>query len=70
LHVDNLSVLLECPLDAHTHAFPLARSISWKSIDVVLLSNYETCLGLPYLTEYTDFEGVVLATKPTIEFAR
>lgn len=41
-----------------------------NSIDVVIIANSEMMLGLPYLTEYLGYKGRILATEPTIEFAR
>ncbi|CAO3598094.1 unnamed protein product [Absidia cylindrospora] len=41
-----------------------------STIHVVLLTQYEQLLGLPYLTEYLGYKGKIIATEPTIEFAR
>jgi integrator complex subunit 9 len=41
-----------------------------STIDVILLTQYELLLGLPYLTEYLGYQGKIVATEPTIEFAR
>ncbi|GJJ78839.1 integrator complex subunit 9 [Entomortierella parvispora] len=49
---------------------PDFSGIDLKSIDVVLISNYNHILALPYLTEFTDFQGRIFATEPTIEFGR
>lgn len=49
---------------------PDFSGIDLKSIDVVLVSNYNHILALPYLTEFTDFQGRIFATEPTIEFGR
>ncbi|KAF8934545.1 Integrator complex subunit 9 [Dissophora ornata] len=49
---------------------PDFSGVDLKSIDVVLISNYNHILALPYLTEYTDFQGRIFATEPTIEFGR
>ena len=43
--------------------------IDLKDVDVILISNYQSMLGLPYLTEGTEFRGVVYATEPTIQIA-
>lgn len=49
---------------------PDFSGVDLKSIDVVLISNYNHLLALPYLTEFTDFQGRIFATEPTIEFGR
>ncbi|KAF9972930.1 Integrator complex subunit 9 [Actinomortierella ambigua] len=49
---------------------PDFTGIDLKAIDVVLISNYHHILALPYLTEYTEFQGRIFATEPTIEFGR
>ncbi|KAF9584231.1 Integrator complex subunit 9 [Lunasporangiospora selenospora] len=56
----------------HDYLFKLPdfSGVDLKSIDVVLISNYNHILALPYLTEYTDFQGRIFATEPTIEFGR
>lgn len=49
---------------------PDFSGIDLKSVDVVLISNFNHMLSLPYLTEFTDFQGRIFATEPTIEFGR
>ncbi|KAG0283565.1 Integrator complex subunit 9 [Linnemannia gamsii] len=49
---------------------PDFSGVDLKAIDVVVISNYNHILALPYLTEYTDFQGRIFATEPTIEFGR
>ncbi|KAG0020383.1 Integrator complex subunit 9 [Podila clonocystis] len=49
---------------------PDFSGIDLKSVDVVLISNFNHMLALPYLTEFTDFQGRIFATEPTIEFGR
>lgn len=44
--------------------------IDIHSIDLVLISNSELMLGLPYLTEYMGYKGRIIATEPTIEYAK
>ena len=41
-----------------------------KHVDVILITSYQTMLALPYITEFTEFDGIVYATEPTIQFAR
>lgn len=45
-------------------------SFDASSIDVVLISNYLNMFGLPYLTERTQFTGIVYVTEPTYHFGR
>ncbi|KAI7824723.1 beta-lactamase-like protein [Gamsiella multidivaricata] len=56
----------------HEYLFKLPdfSGVDLKSIDVVLISNYNHILALPYLTEFTGFQGRIFATEPTIEFGR
>ncbi|KAF9928932.1 Integrator complex subunit 9, partial [Modicella reniformis] len=49
---------------------PDFSGVDLKSIDVALVSNYNHILALPYLTEFTEFQGRIFATEPTIEFGR
>ncbi|KAG5681645.1 hypothetical protein PVAND_011060 [Polypedilum vanderplanki] len=49
---------------------PLEKIIDFSEIDVILISNYMNMLGLPYITEKTNFKGVVYATEPTLQIAR
>ena len=44
--------------------------VDLNQIDVVLVANSELMLGLPFLTEYLGYKGKIIATEPTIEFAR
>lgn len=39
-------------------------------MDVILISNYQSMLALPYITERTEFNGVVYATEPTLQIAK
>ncbi|KAJ2714114.1 hypothetical protein H4R19_001898 [Coemansia spiralis] len=45
-------------------------SINWARVDFILISNYEQMTLLPYITEYTEFTGAVLATEPTKTYGR
>jgi integrator complex subunit 9 len=49
---------------------PLEKIIDFSEIDVILISNYLNMLALPYITEKTNFKGVVYATEPTLQIAR
>lgn len=44
--------------------------IDINSIDLVLISNYNMMLGLPYLTEYLGYKGRIIATEPTVEYSK
>lgn len=44
--------------------------IDMDSIDLVLISNSESMLGLPFLTEYLGYKGRIIATEPTIEYGK
>ncbi|KAJ1736285.1 Integrator complex subunit 9 [Coemansia biformis] len=45
-------------------------SVNWARVDFILISNYEQMTLLPYITEYTEFTGPVLATEPTKAYGR
>jgi integrator complex subunit 9 len=49
---------------------PDFRLIDIHTIDLVVIANSECMLGLPYLTEYMGYKGKIIATEPTIEFAK
>lgn len=44
--------------------------IDLKHVDVILISNYRSILALPYITERTEFSGVVYATEPSLTLGR
>ncbi|XP_060063124.1 integrator complex subunit 9-like [Ylistrum balloti] len=41
-----------------------------SQIDAILISNHNTILALPYITEYTGFKGIVYCTDPTLQIGR
>ncbi|CAH8616559.1 unnamed protein product [Schistosoma rodhaini] len=45
-------------------------SIFWETIDVILVSNTRSILGLPFLFENTNFRGKVFATEPVVKFGK
>ncbi|PRP82440.1 integrator complex subunit 9-like [Planoprotostelium fungivorum] len=49
---------------------PLFDMIDPEEIDAILISNVESALALPYLTEYTNFKGKIFATEPTTQLAK
>lgn len=48
---------------------PSLSSCNWATVDVVLLSNCFSMLALPFVTEFTAFNGVIYATEPSVRFA-
>ncbi|KAI9595961.1 beta-lactamase-like protein [Syncephalis fuscata] len=48
----------------------LPSDLDLSAVDVWLLSNYWQIAALPYLTERHGFRGRILATEPTVIFAR
>jgi len=44
--------------------------VDYASIDVILLTNYCNVLALPFITEYSGFNGKILATEPTLQLGR
>jgi hypothetical protein len=48
----------------------IAIEIDWSLLDVILISEWRFASSLAYLSEYTRFRGTILATIPTIEFAK
>lgn len=51
-------------------AIPETGMIDFSSIDVILLTSYTNILALPYITEYSGFNGKVFATEPTLQIGR
>lgn len=51
-------------------AIPEFDLVNMSEIDAILISNYHCMLALPYLTEYTNFRGVIYATDPTLYIGR
>ncbi|KAK2721731.1 integrator complex subunit 9-like isoform X2 [Artemia franciscana] len=49
---------------------PLDTLVPYSEIDVILISNYQNILALPYITEETGFSGCIFATEPTIQIGR
>lgn len=41
-----------------------------STIDIILISNFENMLALPFITEYSSFRGRIYATEPTIQIGR
>lgn len=46
---------------------PQSGVVNFSQVDVILISNYSCMMALPYITEHTDFHGVVYATEPTLQ---
>lgn len=49
---------------------PQLGLMDMSEVDVILISNYHCMMALPYMTEYTNFKGVVYATEPTLHIGR
>ena len=44
--------------------------VDMSEIDIILISNHHCMMALPYITEYTNFRGVVYTTEPTLHIGR
>lgn len=44
--------------------------IDFSEVDLILISNYQNMMALPYITENTGFKGFVYATEPTLQIGR
>ncbi|XP_063699216.1 integrator complex subunit 9 [Culicoides brevitarsis] len=49
---------------------PMENIVDFSEVDIILISNYLNMLALPYITEGTNFKGVVYATEPTLQIGR
>ncbi|KAF7248400.1 hypothetical protein EG68_11536 [Paragonimus skrjabini miyazakii] len=45
-------------------------SVIWDTIDVILVSNAQSILGLPFICESTNFRGRILTTEPVVKFGK
>ncbi|KAF8564027.1 hypothetical protein P879_08520 [Paragonimus westermani] len=45
-------------------------SVIWDTIDVILVSNAQSILGLPFICESTNFRGLILTTEPVVKFGK
>ncbi|KAJ3202612.1 Integrator complex subunit 9 [Entophlyctis luteolus] len=76
LTLNEITILLDCafairgPLSNAVNCIPRIDPDIVKSIDVVLVSNHESFLALPFITEYHGFQGKVFATNPTLAFGK
>ncbi|KAL3205949.1 hypothetical protein MRX96_040537 [Rhipicephalus microplus] len=55
---------------APNSAFQRLGLVDFADIDVILISNYQSMLALPYVTERTGFKGTVYMTEPTLLIGR
>ncbi|KAJ3391321.1 Integrator complex subunit 9 [Lobulomyces angularis] len=73
LSLQSNNVLLDCSLQRFSKKLfktpNFTQQIS-KEIDFVLITNYNHLLALPFLTEFTDFNGKIFATEPVAEFGK
>jgi len=54
-------------LDAESQVLPPSSEFfNFSDVDVILVSNYNYMLALPYITENTGFKGKILCTEPTL----
>lgn len=49
---------------------PQFNLINIEDIDIVLISNFNTMLALPYLTKLKHFRATIYCTEPTLHFGR
>ncbi|KAG0409769.1 hypothetical protein HPB47_013124 [Ixodes persulcatus] len=49
---------------------PETGLVDFADLDVILISNYQSMLALPYVTEGTGFKGTVYMTEPTLLIGR
>lgn len=49
---------------------PETELLDLSTVDVILISNYQCMMALPYITEHTGFTGMVYATEPTMQIGR
>eukprot|EP00088_Acartia_fossae_P030637 TRINITY_DN3162_c0_g1_i2.p1 TRINITY_DN3162_c0_g1~~TRINITY_DN3162_c0_g1_i2.p1 ORF type:complete len:711 (+),score=150.28 TRINITY_DN3162_c0_g1_i2:54-2186(+) len=54
-------------LDSEPEVLPPTNEFfNFSDVDVILISNYNYMLALPYITENTGFKGKILCTEPTM----
>jgi len=58
-------------IDAEPEVLPPTQEFfNFRDVDVILISNYNYMLALPYITENTGFKGKILCTEPTLLLGR
>ncbi|KAJ3329651.1 hypothetical protein HDU76_007456 [Blyttiomyces sp. JEL0837] len=73
---DGIGILLDCTIAQASekpkslYSLPNFNAVDWSCIQIVLLSNYHNMMALPYITEYTKFNGRIFATEPTVDYGR
>lgn len=62
----------DLPVIKQFHSFCLFQfgMTTLSEVDAILLSNHNTMLALPYVTEYSGFKGTVYCTEPTQQIGR
>ncbi|TYZ61070.1 hypothetical protein PybrP1_001535 [[Pythium] brassicae (nom. inval.)] len=78
--IGGLELLLDCALASPVASagadgalrvrLPALHAVDASSLDALLLSNAQSMLALPFLTEQLGFQGRVFATEPTLAFGR
>jgi integrator complex subunit 9 len=71
----DLNAYVTKPRDSTYSLFPWIILPKWDlvdfgTLDYILISNHHLITALPYITEYTNFKGQILATSPIKHFAR
>ncbi|KAJ3132076.1 Integrator complex subunit 9 [Physocladia obscura] len=78
LEIDSFTILLDCAISEFGASAPVQNVIphldakTIQRINVVLISNHETFLALPYISEFGGFNGIrkIFATDPTVAFGK
>lgn len=52
------------------YGMPEKDLIDLSSVDIILISNYQNLLALPYITEYSGFHGNIYTTEPNHHIGR
>ncbi|VDM31839.1 unnamed protein product [Hydatigera taeniaeformis] len=55
--------------DLYTDALDAVKDIDWSMIDAVLVSNSQSLIMLPYITEMPNFRGKVLTSGPVLSLS-
>src|SRR5690606_27819058 len=67
----NFLTLLKVYIDSTiTYSTPEFGLVDRSAVDIILISNYQNLLALPFITEYSKFKGKVFATEPTIQIGK
>ncbi|KRZ94227.1 Bardet-Biedl syndrome 5 -like protein [Trichinella sp. T8] len=64
------SELINFDFNDAVSGLPTSKFTDVNAADIILVSNFNSALALPFITERSEFQGTVYATEPTVEFAR